>query len=437
MPLMPVGPPKSVILLRDCPIIRARPREYSVVALAAGFALLTFGCRGGGDPFRAAERLDLAAFAGAPADTGSPATPETRAPDADPSTEDADTPGPVIGAGTPEGRRALTGEDGGTSPLQPGDRVVLDSLVGQINGRPIFANAFFADIDDRLRLARQELPIGEFAELMQETIQSRLAQLVRNEVLLAEAEAALTIEQKQGLFQYLQDLQEQRIARSGGIRAQAENELASEEGLTLDDYRALQKDLTLLTDLFRRKIDQRVIVSWRDIERAYKRNFEQFNSPGGVVIARLTFVGDDGPERAAEAAARLNAAEDLADVADDLNASVIETPFALDAAGEPDGLPEPLKAPYRGLGPNEASAPFELGRFTSVLYIVDYAAPQSADIFNEEVQRALLNQIRQTKRLLEEDRYIRTLIKDGVQNEYDGMLTRLNLIGLQRYLDIE
>ena len=39
-------------------------------------------------------------------------------------------------------------------PMEPGERTVVDSMVGQVNGQPIFADAFFDPIEDERRVNR-------------------------------------------------------------------------------------------------------------------------------------------------------------------------------------------------------------------------------------------------------------------------------------------
>src|SRR5690606_25770339 len=85
----------------------------------------------------------------------------------------------------------------------PGELVVIDSLVGEVNGRPIYAEQFFAPIDAYLRDRAGRLNATEFDRELDLVIQTQLRTVVQNELFLAQARAGLTPEEQQGLFHWM------------------------------------------------------------------------------------------------------------------------------------------------------------------------------------------------------------------------------------------
>ena len=92
------------------------------------------------------------------------------------------------------------------APMQPGDRVIVDSLVGEVNGRPIFADEFLALIEDRLLQEAKQTKGIQRVQAFESIIRRNLREWVRNELILADAEFALTEQEQQGLFAFMRSL---------------------------------------------------------------------------------------------------------------------------------------------------------------------------------------------------------------------------------------
>ncbi|MCA9290394.1 MAG: hypothetical protein KDA25_04650 [Phycisphaerales bacterium] len=327
---------------------------------------------------------------------------------------------------------------------QPGDRIIVDSLVGQVNGRPIFAEDFFVEIDERVLRARDELTPTAFQDFLRTIIQQRLRFVVRNELLLAEAESELKPEQARGLFAWLKDVRQGKIAESGGTQTGAETRL-SDEGLSLEEYVALQKDLALLNNLFQTRIETRVVVSWRDIQRGFTRAQNELNTPGSIVLARMAFRGDAGPARAQDALDRIAAGASFVDLAAELGMppSFLATEYELDDAGRPVGAIQEFQDAVAGLTAGDTSRPITRvtpGRAgapesstTYLLHVVQYTPPVERSLYDHDVQRALREQILGIRRQAEEDRYLQQLAQRVVHSELNDMGDRLYDVGRQRY----
>ena len=95
--------------------------------------------------------------------------------------------------------------------LEPGQSWPVEGLVGQVNGRPVFANAFLDPIADRLLSAAALRDRVEGRRVFVELVRLSFKDLVDNELIVADAESKLSPEQQQGLFAWLRSFQEETI----------------------------------------------------------------------------------------------------------------------------------------------------------------------------------------------------------------------------------
>ncbi len=318
---------------------------------------------------------------------------------------------------------------------RPGERVIVDSLVGEVNGRPIFADAFFEPIEDRLMRAAEEFSGAERDAKFREIINFWLQQVVLDALILAEAESSLTPQEKQGLFAFLQSIQEEEIRLGGGTRSGAESRRA-QSGENLDQYIGRQKEMVLIDQLRQQKIQPRVIVTWRDIEREYRRRYDDFNPPATVTLARIRLRTGSDSERIEEVTVRLAAGEPFADVAGSLgpeNGGFWQT-FVIEGTSIEDINVSPeIKAALHGLEEGRTSEPFELGTVTIWLHVAEVSRPEARSIYDPDVQRILKNTVLMRRSEEEWSRYIQSLVKRGIHSELDGMAETLYRIALERY----
>ncbi|MFM1833279.1 MAG: hypothetical protein RLZZ461_1595, partial [Planctomycetota bacterium] len=82
--------------------------------------------------------------------------------------------------------------------VAPGVAYPVEGLVGQINGRPVYADEFLLPLEDRLLRIVAELPLAQAVREMDLLIARRFDEYVNSELIIAEAESRLTAEQQQG-----------------------------------------------------------------------------------------------------------------------------------------------------------------------------------------------------------------------------------------------
>lgn len=373
----------------------------------------------------------------------------SRAADAEPSESNAD----ADTSGSSESERAASirleagtrpqsepiGRASGRQPMQnvePGSRFIVDSLIGQVNGRPIFAGEFFDEWDDRLRQESRQMSRSEFEQYLQTQIYQWLENVVINELVLSEAESNLTRDMRQGLFAWLRELEEERIARAGGSRAQAERELA-EQDQTLEEYLQSIRDQQLMSRIVREQIDNRVIVSWRDIQRAYERHRDRYMPPATVTLYRLSLHNNRDAERIETVTQRLDAGEPFLEIADDLGYDESDLHFrdmTLDEDGRLVGLRSDFNDAIPAFEAGAISEPIDLGSSTMWLYVADVDQPDGRSLYDRDVQRELANELYNRRSRREQQRYLNSLMAEGGQDELNAMTERLYRIAEQRYL---
>jgi len=171
--------------------------------------------------------------------------------------------------------------------VKPGGRWTVDSLVGQINGRPVYASKFMQSIEDRILRIVAENPRAAAQRMIAQLVAERFEQYINNELIIAEAEGMLTTEMREGLFAWLQSVQEQTVSGYGGNRTEATQSLQDQFGMTMDQYLQERRDEALAQNLLSRRVKPRTIVSWRDVERQYSILEKEFDPSPIVTIGRI------------------------------------------------------------------------------------------------------------------------------------------------------
>jgi len=320
-------------------------------------------------------------------------------------------------------------------PVRPGDSVIVDSLVGHVNGRPIFADEFLEPIEDRLLRTADEHRGPDLDRTFLLIINEWLRETVLNELILAESEASLSEQEQMGLFAMLNRVYDEEIRKGGGTKSGAERR-RRREGDELDQYLGKQKDLVLIDHIRLAKIQPRVVVTWRDIEREYRRHYEDFNPAATVTLARIRVHTETQAALIEDVTNRLVAGASFAVIAEELgfgDGGLWET-FEAGPGGTADIEVSPvMKEALAGLEAGDTSAPFQLGSGTLWLHVVSLEQPQSRSIYDPGVQIGLRNAIRSSRSQIEWQRYIDSLLEDGVHDDLEQMADRLFEIAMSRY----
>lgn len=317
----------------------------------------------------------------------------------------------------------------------PGQPVVVDSLIGQVNGRPVYADDVLGPITDQLTAEYERLSWQQFQPLMERLVMQRLQEVALNELFLAEARASLSEQQQHGLLSFLKELEQDVVGRSGGVHARAEQEVLAQEGHTLEEYLRLEEERVLIQQLMNDRVRHLAVVSWHDIERAYNARRDEFRPAARIAIGRIRLRTSD-----AEAVAQVQRALDAG------------TPFGAVAteAGVPDGgawesfvLPESgiqgleitdaYKPVLEGLGPGQVSAPMERGSFTMWFALLDYTQGEQRSLYDPAVQRQLHHELYNRAVVQAQNEFVQDVLQRGIYDELALMHNRAITIAATRF----
>ena len=321
--------------------------------------------------------------------------------------------------------------------IKVGVRWPVDGLVGQINGRPVFAAEFFLPIEDRLiRIAADAGPEGSQRAIIS-LVHERWMTFVNSELVIAEAESGLNMQMQQGLFAWLTNLEEEVTAQRGGTRFGAEQSLMDDTGMTMSEFIEQQRKLGLAGQLIRKKVEPRAIVSWRDIQQIYRAEYDIYNPPSQVVIGRILMLNRRDADRIEEVKSAFEAGRSFAEVAKEFEVKDDGEwrTFTL-SDGDLDSLKD-LKKEVReallGLEVDQATIPIE-GRTSTTWYsVLGFIVPPSRTIFEPGVQLTIRNRLESIRYDDEERKYLDSLRRRWVNDEIKKMELRLIDIALRRY----
>ncbi|RMD62714.1 MAG: hypothetical protein D6824_06415 [Planctomycetota bacterium] len=313
--------------------------------------------------------------------------------------------------------------------------------MGQINGRPLFASEFFAPMDARLRAEAKRLPPQQWVQFARREISQALRTRVVNELLLAEARASLTPEQRKGLLAFIENFRETLVSQNQGSEEIAERALLEQEGATLDEKARELLDQELLRMQLRKALADQVQVSWREVEIEYERRKDEFQPPPTITLRMIRIPADDADRRrrVEEALARGESFEAVAKRESAWNPEggglyPRDGALQLDAPSlaQADIFgPAPLNEAARSLSPGSWTGPIAFNNALHWLYLEKIEQP-STPLFEAQLQ--LYNELRNRRLQEAEQRYLEDLINRGSLTDLARMERRLLAFAIERYL---
>lgn len=429
-----------------------------MTALLASGALTLAGCGGGGGRAAAPARtLAMADFSRPPTTPRSVEAPDgprefygdlpvldeveglAEEPVEEPSPAPGAAPGPVP-APTPAASRRPQESRPASGPEAP-PRWIVDGLLGQINGRPVFANEFLLPLEASLQelAASPDRVAGRNA--MIRLVRERFEDFVNSELIISEAESQLTPEQQQGLFAWLRTIREGEIAARGGTRADAQSSIEEELGMDIDEFLRVRRDQALAATLLQRRVEPRTIVSSRDVEREFARREAEFNPPPVARIGRLR-IPDRDAERLDRAKALFDGGASFSEVA-----AALEVPDGgawrrLEIAGDlpladalraNKDLAEPILAALASADIDRPTAPTASGGATTWYAVLGVDRPPARSLYDPEVQMQLRSELRARRSAIEQGRYIGQLRTRWISEDISLIEARLVDVALARY----
>ncbi|MFN0011632.1 MAG: hypothetical protein ACKVS8_08320 [Phycisphaerales bacterium] len=419
---------------------RARRAVVAIVLPTLAAAALVAGC--GSSPQQADASSATAVGAADFKDT-----PVSAHPGAKPSVAPGTPPArasitPEQASGGIQGVTLLTGEPKSqvSGTARPAEAPLLvDALVGQINGKPVYASKFLAPLDGRLRAKVTELDNNrawqrEAGKIIYET----LIDQIRDELFLAEARAKLSPEQRQGLLAFVDQLRRNFASQSLGSEELAEERAREQEGVSLDKKITDERDKALIRTLVSSEVNPRVNVSWKDIQRQYERDEKLYN-PNPAANIRMIWVGERRAEAIKSVTDQLVAGTSFTTLAgSDLNEfspaegglieRVFEPPFGSGRLWEDPTLNDNA----RKLTVGSTVGPFVYQGFQVWMHLDSISQKSGRSL--EEAQIEIANKLRNQRFNDETNRLFNRILERGSRTNERDMTERLLLIASERYL---
>ena len=321
--------------------------------------------------------------------------------------------------------------------VPPGGLWPVDALVGQVNGRPVFADEFFGPIEDQLRQIAANPDRVAGREQFVRTIRGYFKQTVDSELIVAEAESQLSPEQQQGVLAWLKSMQEATIAERGGSRAAAEASLQAEEDKTLDEFMQQRREVSLALRLLNQRIEPRAIVSWREVEQAYQRDAKIYNPPSQVRIGRIKLDAVADAAKIERVRTLVKEGKKFSEIAKELelNEGGLWQASELPLGGVQDlPLADGVLARLKPLQPDQVSEELvQKEGFVVWFAIMEISQPRARSIYDRDLQLAITRQIQDVRRAIERQRYIASLRSRWVTDDIVEMEERLVAFALERY----
>ena len=317
-----------------------------------------------------------------------------------------------------------------------GRPVVVDSLIGQVNGRPIYADEVLTPIMDRLTATYREQPYPTFQRQLTGLVIEQLRAVIINELIVAESRAGMSSDQQGGLLAFMGQLREDAVRKRGGVVHEAERRLIEEEGKTIEEYLEDEQQKMLIQEVLRDKVAPQTVVSWRDIERSYRARKAEFQPASTVTLGRIRLRTAGNEEQVSLLQAEVEAGEPFMVV-------------ARQAGMSNDGVWQTFKLPDGGLGelplasfytshvkdlkPGEVSKPFERGTWTIWISVIDIQQPLQRSLDDPDVQRMLQQQISMSRAQEAQSRFIGNVLQRGIFDDITLMGERAVAIASSRF----
>jgi hypothetical protein len=305
-------------------------------------------------------------------------------------------------------------------------------MVGQVNGRPIYARSIFKDVHERLTDLGKRLPAAQFKQQASALLQGRLKQIVMDALILGEAENQLTEQNQQGLLHFLKEERKKLIRELGRGSEELANERSRiSSGLTLDQRISEKRNQVIVQNYLREKLWPKINVSRKDIERYYHDHFEDFNPPEGRTIHMLRTSEENVANQIDKELAN---GRDFLDIAGDnvLNPRDWEKKglFGTAIKGNPFGN-DALNDATLKLKEGENTPRMKVGSMYTWVYIAKISQGETHTLREVQLDIERILKQQQYNRYTEE--YQKRLLDEGSYNDLEEMHKRLMEICMSVY----
>jgi hypothetical protein len=324
-----------------------------------------------------------------------------------------------------------------TPPVADPNAFMMDSLVGDINGTPVYATAFFAPIDARLAglAAKHRNNVQVWTAEARKIIATQLGDMIRDQLLLAEARSSLTPEQKQGLLNFIDVVRRDLVSRGGGGQAAVDESLREQGEKGLEAKLKENIDRQLISANLREKVLPRATVSWHEVQVEYDRRAEKFN-PDPTAVFRVIWLPTKKPELVEQFKSELARGVSFDELAERPenefpDNGVLKQVFKGEYSKAPLFGPKELNEPAQALRVGDVTGPIVFNDWTCWLSLEEIDTPKAMSIY--EAQLAIHNELREKKIKAESDKYLSNLLDRQSFTKLNDMGDKLLTIATDRY----
>ncbi|GAB4187153.1 MAG: hypothetical protein Kow00105_01760 [Phycisphaeraceae bacterium] len=321
-------------------------------------------------------------------------------------------------------------------PLASAKAYSVDGMVGQVNGRAIYARDVFDEtLSQTLANWGRELPRDEFRKRAAQRIAQRLNAMVTDALIYGEAQRDLSDQERQGLTVAVTRYREQLLRKYGqGSPALAEANLLKETGLTLDQTLERWKQAMVVQRYMRQKLRPKINVTRRDIKRYYQDHYDEFNPPASRTVRVIQTASE---EDASAIQQRLEQGTPFAEAAKDPRNIFRPDDAGLigDMAGDQLFADPTVNQTTLDLQPGQHAGPIRVGDRFWFVCVENVQQAESRPLM--DVQNEIYNILYEQQLREHSERYRQELFKKGSYNPIDQMTLRLLEIAMDRYADTE
>lgn len=315
--------------------------------------------------------------------------------------------------------------------VAPEGLALIEAKVGDINGKPIYATSFFEPIEARLIANAERLRLAAWRGEAVQIIDGRLTGMMVDELLRAEALAALSAQQRQGLRAFLSNFRKNILTENLGSA-----QLAEKRGQSVDAAMREKEIETLVGLTLFQEVNKRVHVSWRDIQQEYEKQYEKFNPPPTAVL-RFLRVPTEETDSINAIRTQIREGVDFEVIASEAwntfdpdDGGLIRSEFEGAYADAEFFGSDVLNEQARMLSMGQTSQGFELGRYTCWIKL-EGIEQESVSLYDAQlgINVDLNRQRRETAR----QEYITQLFERARVNNRETLIRRLLVIAEDRY----
>jgi hypothetical protein len=313
----------------------------------------------------------------------------------------------------------------------------VDAMVGQINGRPVYAGEVFASMnEEQLERRGATTPPSQFRRELSRELTEQLVARIQNELVIAEAEAGLTEHQQIGLLGIIKMEREKLIARFGGALALAADGVRQQYGMSIDEFLERRRQEILLDKYLREKLWPNIHVTRRHVEHYYQVHYDEFNPPPRVTLRLITT--DDAPN-AEEVDAALRDGEDFAEVAGRYSTFRAADGGLIEATSTLKGFSalrwDAVNEAVRELSPGDRSERLMLGDGYAWVYLESVDANESRSLAEAYLEIEQLLKVQRFNQLSQQ--YMADLMRQGNYTPLEQMRDGLLAVAMSRYAQTE